>query len=81
MSIKLLIADDEPAFREYMATLLRAQGFRVAAAADGAEALQQFSTVQPDLVLLDVEMPEMTGFEVLEHLQADPALRLDRRPQ
>ena len=46
-----------------MATLLRAHGFRLVAAADGAEALKEFSSVQPDLVLLDVEMPEMTALK------------------
>lgn len=76
MPSTILIADDEPAFREYMATLLRTQGFRVVAAANGADALKEFASVQPDLVLLDVEMPVMTGFEVCAHLKQDPETRL-----
>ncbi|MSO19187.1 MAG: response regulator [Acidobacteria bacterium] len=47
MPSTILIADDEPAFREYMATLLRTQGFRVVAAANGVEALKEFASVQP----------------------------------
>jgi len=76
MPSTILIADDEPAFREYLGTLLRTQGFRVVAAADGAAALQEFALVQPDLVLLDIEMPGMTGFQVCEQLKKDPETRL-----
>lgn len=76
MPSTILIADDEPAFRDYLSTLLRAQGFRVVAAPDGAAALKEFSSVQPDLALLDVEMPEMTGFEVCAALKSDPETRL-----
>jgi putative two-component system response regulator len=72
----ILIADDEPAFRDYLGTLLRTQGFRVVAAADGVEALDAFAHQQPDLVLLDIEMPHMDGLEVCRRLKLNPETRL-----
>jgi len=71
-----LIADDEPAFRDYLATLLRTQGFKVVAAADGVDALDVFAHHQPDLVLLDIEMPHVDGFEVCRRLKQNPETRL-----
>jgi putative two-component system response regulator len=68
----ILITDDEAPFRDYLGTLLRTQGFRVVAAADGVEAMDAFAHHQPDLVLLDIEMPHMDGFEVCRRLKQDP---------
>ncbi len=68
----ILIVDDEPAFREYLATLLRTEGLRVVTAGNGAEGLEQFAQTQPDLVLLDIEMPQLTGFDVCKRLKQDP---------
>jgi cyclic di-GMP phosphodiesterase len=76
MPSTILITDDEPAFRDFMATLLRTQGFRVVAAADGVEALDAFAHHQPDLVLLDIEMPHLDGFEVCRRLKQNPETRL-----
>ena len=70
----ILIVDDEPAGRETLAALLHAQGYQLAFAADGSEALAQATRLQPDLILLDVMMPGMDGFEVCRRLRANPAV-------
>ncbi len=68
---QLLVVDDEPNIRELLAASLRFAGFDVRAAADGEEALEQVRRHRPDLVLLDVMMPGMDGFEVVRRLRAD----------
>jgi len=68
----ILIADDQPSNRELLEELLTAQGFRVVTASDGAEALRQLSKVPVDLVLLDVMMPHLNGFEVCEKIKVNP---------
>jgi putative two-component system response regulator len=68
----ILIADDQAANRELLTELLSTQGFNVITAAGGAEALDQLCRVQTDLVLLDVMMPELSGFKVCEKIKADP---------
>lgn len=68
----ILVADDQVANRELLTELLTTQGFKVIAVADGAEALDQLRRVPTDLVLLDVLMPGMTGFEVCEKIKANP---------
>jgi putative nucleotidyltransferase with HDIG domain len=70
----ILIVDDEPSGRETLAALLHAQGYRLEFAASGAEALAQAAALQPDLILLDVMMPGMDGFEVCRRVRADPAI-------
>lgn len=72
---RLLVADDNKVNRLLLARNLELQGHRVALAENGRVTLEKLRQEPFDLVLLDMEMPEMTGFEVLEHLQADPALR------
>ena len=70
-----MIVDDEAAIREYEATLLGELGHEVIAAADGMEALRLAREKQPDLVLLDIMMPELSGIEVCRQLRADPRTR------
>ena len=74
MSKKILIVDDEPNIVISLEFLMRREGFEVAVARDGEEALGSIAQKQPDLVLLDVMMPKINGFEVCERLRADPAL-------
>ena len=67
----LLIVDDEPAGREALEGLLLNQGYNLHFAADGTEALEKIRELRPDLVLLDVMMPGMDGFEVCRQLRAE----------
>lgn len=71
----ILMVDDTPANVAIVAESLESQGGRVVVAQDGVEALQRAAFVKPDLILLDVMMPEMDGFEVCRRLKADPATR------
>ena len=64
MARTILVVEDEPTLRETLAEALEADGFHVIAAADGREALTRFRTDAPDLVLLDLMLPELGGMEV-----------------
>ena len=68
----ILVADDHEPNRELFQELLTAEGFDVVTAPDGAAALAEFARVQPVLVLLDVMMPHLTGFDVCRQLKNDP---------
>src|SRR5712672_2734302 len=68
----ILVADDQSSNRELLEELLTTQGFKVIGVADGAAALEELTRVQADLVLLDVMMPGMNGFEVCERIKANP---------
>ena len=72
----ILIVDDDAAYRKLMVGLLRAQGFEVVTASDGEDALTEFARHEPDLVLLDVDMPRLNGFEVCRKLKQKPESRL-----
>lgn len=72
MRNKVLIADDEPNIVVALEFALQKEGFVVAAAADGDEALAKAREFRPDVLLLDVMMPKKSGFEVCEELRADP---------
>jgi len=73
MAKKILIVDDEPNIVLSLEFLMKKEGFEVAVAGDGDEALAKVAAFAPDLVLLDVMMPKKSGFEVCEALRADPA--------
>jgi len=73
---RVLVADDDSTNRELLVELLNCAGFDTAVAEDGAQCLQVFRAWQPDLLLLDVEMPQMNGFAVCSTLKSDPASRL-----
>lgn len=70
----VLIVDDEPVGRETLEALLLAEGYELAFAANGPEALAQAAALNPDVILLDVMMPGMDGFEVCRRLRASPAV-------
>ena len=76
MSGAILVVDDEAHSREGLKGLLSAHGYDVRAAHDGHSALESFPHFQPDLVLLDVMMPELNGFEVCRQLKNNPDTRL-----
>jgi adenylate cyclase len=71
----ILVVDDDPINRRLLARALDALGHVVLTAADGREALDVLRAREPDVVLLDIVMPEMDGVTVLKHIKADPALR------
>jgi two-component system OmpR family response regulator len=67
---KVLVVDDEPNIRELVQVALKFHGCSVTAGASGSEALQRASTDQPDLIVLDVMLPDIDGFEVCRRLRA-----------
>jgi DNA-binding response OmpR family regulator len=75
MATRILIADDEPNILISLEYLMQREGYDVALARDGQEALDTARAAAPALLLLDVMMPRKTGFEVLQELRADEALR------
>jgi two-component system response regulator RegX3 len=66
----ILVVDDEPSYRDALAVSLRREGFLVQVASDGFEALERFDTYKPELVLLDVRLPRMSGVDVCRELRA-----------
>jgi DNA-binding response OmpR family regulator len=74
MAHKILIVDDEPNIVISLEFLMKKEGFEIAIANDGEEALAKVASFNPDLLLLDVMMPKKSGFEVCEALRADPAM-------
>jgi DNA-binding response OmpR family regulator len=69
----VLFIDDDPIFREFAQVHLATDNNRVEAAEDGQDGLDRLMTFKPDLILVDLEMPRMNGFEFLEQLRKDPA--------
>ena len=67
----MLVVDDETNITELVAMALRYVGFEVATAASGREAIAAVNEFRPDLVVLDVMMPDLDGFEVCRRLRAD----------
>jgi CheY-like chemotaxis protein len=72
---KILIAEDERDIRDLIAFTLRFAGYEVLTANNGEEAVQMTQKELPDLVLTDVRMPKMTGYEACKLIKADPATR------
>lgn len=72
MTRKILLAEDDPASRELLREILVRGGYQVVEASDGREALHKVEETQPDLVLLDLQMPLLDGFGVLRQLRGDP---------
>ncbi|MBX7255100.1 MAG: response regulator [Candidatus Hydrogenedentes bacterium] len=69
---KILVVDDEPDTVMLIARALKTEGFDVVSAYDGISAVDLAETERPDLVLLDIMMPMMSGYEVCEQLKANP---------
>jgi two-component system alkaline phosphatase synthesis response regulator PhoP/two-component system response regulator VicR len=72
---KILAVDDEKHIVRLVQVNLERQGYEVITASDGKEALQKVEDERPDLVVLDVMMPYMDGFEVLQNLRRNPSTR------
>ena len=72
---KILIAEDERDIRDLVAFTLRFAGYEVFAAANGEEAVEMAPKVNPDLILMDVRMPRMTGYEACKVMKGNPDLK------
>jgi two-component system alkaline phosphatase synthesis response regulator PhoP/two-component system response regulator VicR len=74
MAQTVLVVDDDPQIVRVVEINLTQEGYTVRTAADGEDALAAVAQERPDLIILDVMMPRMDGFETLKRLKADPAL-------
>jgi len=72
---KILIAEDEPDIRELVTFMLRFAGYEVVAASNGEDAVRTAAREIPDLVIMDVRMPRMTGYDACRLMKANPDLR------
>jgi CheY-like chemotaxis protein len=75
MAARILIIEDDPANLELMRYLLHAAGHTVSTAAGGAEGIESARRINPDLIVCDMKMPGLDGYEVAKWLKSDPALR------
>ncbi|MDX1416443.1 MAG: response regulator, partial [Candidatus Promineifilaceae bacterium] len=71
MTIKILTVDDEPDVRRLIEIKLKKEGFEVITAADGAEGVEKAKSENPDLILMDVMMPQMDGFTAVEKIKSE----------
>jgi len=70
--LKILLIEDDPFLLSMYATKFELEGFKIATADNGEKGLEMAGKENPDIILLDILMPKMNGFEVLEGLKADP---------
>jgi two-component system response regulator MtrA len=75
MRARVLVVDDDPALAEMLGIVLRSEGFLPSFVADGERALAAFRDARPDIVLLDLMLPRVDGYEVARRLRADRATR------
>ena len=71
MPPSVLIVDDEPSIREFLAFVLTDEGYRVQTASDGREAIDLAKRESPDVVITDLMMPRMDGYELIAHLRQE----------
>ena len=76
MSAHVLIAEDEPNIVESLTFILKREGCLVTAVFDGEAVLERLMIEKPNVVILDVMLPKLNGFEVLKRLKADPVLKV-----
>lgn len=72
MGCRVLVVDDSEVLRKIVGFNLSKEGFTVEEAKDGVEALEKMKSQKPDLVILDIMMPNLNGFEVLRRMRSDP---------
>jgi DNA-binding response OmpR family regulator len=75
LMVKILVAEDERDIRELIAFTLRFAGFDVELVGNGADAVDMAATVEPELILMDVRMPRMTGYEACKALKENPVTK------
>ncbi len=78
-ALAVLVVEDDPSMRVLVSTTLELAGFRVKAAATGEQGLEMVASMKPDVVLLDVMLPDLGGFEVAEQLRGVPIVFLSAR--
>lgn len=71
---RVLVVDDDPSIRRLLVVILRGQGYQTLEASNGREALAAMRAGSPDIVILDLLMPEVSGWDVLRERAADPSL-------
>ncbi len=71
----VLVVDDSPTDRQIVTTLLLKQGYEVTTAVDGEDALEKVAAERPPLIVLDIILPKMNGYQVLRQLKAAPETR------
>lgn len=74
MTKKVLVVDDEPGICDIVCLNLEIEGYQADCAESGEEALEKMKSEPPDLVILDIMMPEVDGWELLSHMKADPSI-------
>ena len=72
---KIMIVDDEESLRELIKALFVPEGYKVIAASSGIECLELLKTEKPDLILMDMMMPEMNGKETIERIRHNPSIK------
>ena len=75
MAKKVLIVDDEPDAVDFTKEVVEGEGYTVVVASDGGKGLAAMRREKPDLVILDVQMPDMDGFEVFQEMKRDESLK------
>jgi len=74
-SLQIMVVDDSVSIRQVVSRLMEDQGWKVTAAKDGIDALERLRVFRPDLIVLDIEMPRMNGYEFLSALRAESAYK------
>ncbi len=72
---KILLVEDEPMLSNLLRQRLEKEGFQITLAHDGSEAIKILKQYKPDLILLDIILPKLSGFEVMEMMKSDPTLQ------
>ncbi len=75
LSKKILIVDDEPEMLDILGARLKTFGFEICTAREGSEAVEKVKDEKPDLIIMDVLMPHMSGFEAMKQIRKDPESR------
>jgi len=75
MAHRILIADDEPNIVLALEFLMKKEGYEVQTVSDGEEALRTIEKSPPDLILLDIMMPNLDGYEVCQRIRSDPSMK------